>query len=50
MLAVDLNPREVYYDPILRQQHGRAAEGFPGIVDCRLEKKADTWVIIRHIL
>jgi len=29
MLAVDLNPRNVYDDAIFREQHGRAAGEFP---------------------
>lgn len=41
MLAVDLNPRKVYYDPILREQQGRAAGGFPDIVERRLKKSRD---------
>lgn len=33
MLAVDLIPRDVSYDPILSKQHGGAAGGFRAIVE-----------------
>lgn len=36
MLVVDLNPREVHYDAILRELHGRADGRFSGIADERL--------------